>query len=172
MISPEAGGPIRAERLGPGRLEAHARRLASACVLSLAGGRRARSCGGSRRTDATCAAHRRRFQAGTGAEGEGGGLDAEWLCDNFHIIEEVLREVRLDLPRGYDKELPKLSGRPLRGYPRVYALALALVAHTDSELDEARLIGYVRAFQEVAPLTIGELWALPTMLRLVLLENL
>ena len=61
---------------------------------------------------------------------------------------------------------------PLAGYPRVYALALALVAHTDSELDEAEDHGFVQAFQEVAPLTIGELWALPTMLRLVLIENL
>ena len=61
---------------------------------------------------------------------------------------------------------------PLAGYPRVYALALTLVAHTDSELDETRITRFVQAFQEVAPLTIGELWALPTMLRLVLLENL
>src|SRR5207253_9134520 len=66
----------------------------------------------------------------------------------------------------------KLSSPPLAGYPRVYALALALVAHSDSELDEARITRFVRAFQEVVPLTIGELWALPTMLRLVLLENL
>ena len=76
------------------------------------------------------------------------------------------------MPSGYDEELPKLAVQPARGYPRVYALALALVAHNDSELDEARIIHYVQAFQEVAPLTIGELWALPTMLRLVLLENL
>ena len=97
-------------------------------------------------------AHRRIFEASAGAEDEGRGLDAEWLCDNFHIIEEVLREVHQDLPQGYDAELPKLSGGPLHGYPRVYALALALVAHTDSELDEARLIGFVQAFQEVTPL--------------------
>ena len=106
------------------------------------------------------------------ARGDRQGIDAEWLVDNFHIIEDSLREVRRDLPPGYDELLPKLAVPPLVGYPRVYALALALVAHTDSELDETRIARFVRAFQEVAPLTIGELWALPTMLRLVLLENL
>ena len=61
---------------------------------------------------------------------------------------------------------------PLSGYPRVYALAVTLIAHTDSELDEPKISRFVQAFQEVVPLTIGELWALPTMFRLVLLENL
>jgi cyclic beta-1,2-glucan synthetase len=98
--------------------------------------------------------------------------DAEWLLDNFYIVEEVLREVRHDLPRGYYKKLPKLAGSPLAGYPRVYALALALIAHTDSNLDDSHITRFVQAFQTVAPLTIGELWAVPTMLRLSLLENL
>ena len=102
----------------------------------------------------------------------GTGSTPNGSIDNFHIIEDSLREVRRDLPPGYDEQLPKLSVQPLGGYPRVYALALALVAHTDSELDETRIARFVRAFQEAAPLTIGELWALPTMLRLVLLENL
>ena len=113
LISPQAGGPIRAERLGPERLEAHARQLAAACVLDPRGRagspllRRFAENGRFLRE-----AHRRIFEASAGAEGEGRGLDAEWLCDNFHIIEEVLREVRQDLPHGYDEELPKLSGGP------------------------------------------------------------
>jgi cyclic beta-1,2-glucan synthetase len=98
--------------------------------------------------------------------------DAEWLLDNFYIVEDVLREVRRDLPQGYYKKLPKLSTSALAGYPRVYALALALIAHMDSNLDEAHVTRFVQAFQTVAPLTIGELWAVPTMLRLGLLENL
>jgi cyclic beta-1,2-glucan synthetase len=98
--------------------------------------------------------------------------DAEWLLDNYHIVEEVLREVRHDLPRGYSRELPKLAVGPLVGYPRVYAPALALIAHTDSSLDEQHIIRFVQAFQSVLPLTIGELWAVPTMFRLGLLENL
>jgi len=98
--------------------------------------------------------------------------DAEWLLDNFYIVEGVLREVRHDLPRGYYQKLPKLAVSSLAGYPRVYALALALISHTDSNLDDAHITRFVQAFQTVAPLTIGELWAVPTMLRLGLLENL
>jgi cyclic beta-1,2-glucan synthetase len=98
--------------------------------------------------------------------------DAEWLLDNFYIVQDVLLEVRQDLPRGYYRELPKLALGPLARYPRTYALALGLVAHTDSSLSEAHITRFVQAYQTAAPLTIGELWAVPTMLRLVLLENL
>ena len=100
------------------------------------------------------------------------GIDADWLADNFHIIDEVLHKVKQDLPRGYDLVLPKLGTTQLAGFPRVYALALTLIAHTDSELDETRINRFAQAFQEVSPLRIGELWALPTMFRLVLLDNL
>src|SRR5215472_11747755 len=73
--------------------------------------------------------------------------DAEWLLDNFYMVEEVLREVRQDLPRGYYKKLPKLANSALAGYPRVYALALALISHTDSNLDDAHITHFVQAFQ-------------------------
>ena len=99
--------------------------------------------------------------------------DAEWLLDNYHIIEDTLREVRQDLPRGYYKELPKLAGGRFRGLPRVYELAFELVAHTDSSLDETNLTRFVEAYQQVTPLTIGELWAVPIkVLRVVLVDNL
>src|ERR1051325_2391892 len=60
---------------------------------------------------------------------------AEWLVDNFHIVEDQLREIREDLPVGFYRELPKLKRGELAGYARVYALALAFLAHTDSHLD-------------------------------------
>jgi cyclic beta-1,2-glucan synthetase len=96
--------------------------------------------------------------------------DAEWLLDNFFVIEDVLREVRTDLPRGYYGELPTVAGDADR--PRVYSIAVALAAHTDSHLDDGLILCFVRAYQQVTPLTTGELWAVPTMLRLALLENL
>ena len=97
---------------------------------------------------------------------------AEWLVDNFHIIEEQLREIRHDLPKGYYRELPKLEGGSLGGYPRVYAIALALIAHTDSRLDAQTLARFIRAYQQVAALSIGELWAIAITLRVALVENL
>ena len=100
------------------------------------------------------------------------GPETEWLLDNFYIIEESLRETRHDLPQGYYTRLPKLALGPLAGYPRVYALSLSLIAHTDSGLDEDNILRFVEAYQTVTPLTIGELWAIPIMLRLALVENL
>ncbi|MDT4898251.1 MAG: cyclic beta,2-glucan synthetase [Acidobacteriota bacterium] len=97
---------------------------------------------------------------------------AEWLVDNFHIVEEQLREIREDLPRSYYYELPKLTEGELAGYPRIYAIALALVAHTDSRLDAETLRRFIRAYQRESALTIGEVWALAISLRLALVENL
>jgi cyclic beta-1,2-glucan synthetase len=97
---------------------------------------------------------------------------AEWLLDNFHIVEEQVREIKNDLPPGYYRLLPKLSDGPLQGYPRVFGVAWALVAHTDSAFDIEKLTRFVQAYQSVQPLTIGELWALAITLRITLVENL
>ncbi len=97
---------------------------------------------------------------------------AEWLVDNFHIVEEQLREIREDLPKGYYYELPKLANGELGGYPRIYAIALTLIAHTDSRLDTETLRRFIHAYQQTTPLSIGELWAVAITLRLALVENL
>ncbi len=97
---------------------------------------------------------------------------AEWLVDNYHIIEEQLREIRQDLPQSYYHELPKLAEGELEGYPRIYSVALELIAHTDSRLGTNTLQRFIRAYQTVAPLSIGELWAVAITLRLALVENL
>ena len=97
---------------------------------------------------------------------------AEWILDNFHLVEEQLRDIRDHLPGRYYRELPKLTDGPLKDYPRVYEIAWSFVAHTDSRFDPEILIRFLRAFQRIQPLTIGELWAVPITLRIVLIENL
>ena len=97
---------------------------------------------------------------------------AEWFVDNFHIIEDQLREIRQDLPDNYYHGLPQLASGELKGYPRVYAIALAIIAHTDSRLDANALQRFLLAFQQVAPLQIGELWAIAITLRIALFEHL
>jgi len=97
---------------------------------------------------------------------------SEWLVDNFHVVEEQIREIQDDLPKGFYRQLPKLAEGPLEGYPRVFGLAWAFVAHTDSLFDPQTLCRFVRAYQRVQPLTIGELWAVAITLRIVLVENL
>ena len=99
------------------------------------------------------------------------GPAGEWLLDNFHIVQEHIREVRQSLPRGYYRELPELAGGTLPGYPRVYELAITLISHTEGRIDLGNVELFVDAFQKVSPLSIGELWAVPAMLRLGLLEN-
>ncbi len=108
------------------------------------------------------------------ATGEGRAISpaAEWLLDNYHIVEEQIREIREDLPPSFYRLLPKLADGPLSGYPRVLGVAWAFVAHTDSRFDPETLRGFVRAYQRVQPLTIGELWAVAITLRIVLVENL
>jgi cyclic beta-1,2-glucan synthetase len=97
---------------------------------------------------------------------------AEWLVDNFHIVEEQVREIREDLPKSYYYELPKLAEGVFQNYPRIYALSYALIAHTDSYLDSETLRRFINAYQKISPLSIGELWAVPISLRLALVENL
>ena len=68
---------------------------------------------------------------------------AEWLVDNFFVVDEQLREIRDDLPVGFYRELPALADGPLAGYPRVYGIAWAFVAHTDSRFDPDTLRRFV-----------------------------
>ena len=95
----------------------------------------------------------------------------EWFLDNFHLISSEIIEVREHLPRNYYDELPPLAGRHA-GEARIYAIAVELLRHSDSRLELAQLQRFLNSYQRVAPLTIGELWAWPSMLRLALIENL
>jgi len=163
--------PIRSELFSTERLEQHAKSLAEAQKTG-------------RRTAAPVSLPRRvkqnsqllvkeyRALAASARAGKPVTSAGEWFLDNFYIVEEQTREVVKDLPASYYRELPKMLDGPLAGYPRVYGIAWALVAHTDSALDYDRLERFVRAYQEVSPLKIGELWAIAITLRLTLVENL
>ena len=97
---------------------------------------------------------------------------AEWLIDNFYLIETQIRLARRHLPRGYARELPHLTNGPNAGLPRVYDLALELIRHTDGQVEATALDRFVGAYQSSEPLRLGELWAVPIMLRIALIENL
>ncbi|MBV9620088.1 MAG: glycosyl transferase [Gammaproteobacteria bacterium] len=97
---------------------------------------------------------------------------AEWFVDNYYVVERQLQLIRDDLPSGYYRQLPKLAAGELAGLPRITGIAWAFVAHTDSHFEAQMLMRFVGAYQRVETLTIGELWALASMLRVVLIENL
>jgi cyclic beta-1,2-glucan synthetase len=96
----------------------------------------------------------------------------EWLLDNFYLIEEQILVVRKLLPKGYAKKLPRLKNGQSKGLPRVYDIALETIAHGDGRVELESLSGFVSSYQTVTPLLLGELWAIPIMLRLALIENL
>ena len=96
----------------------------------------------------------------------------EWLLDNFYLIEEQIYTGKKHLPKGYSKGLPQLAKGPSAGLPRVYDLAVELIAHSDGRVDFKSLNSFTNAYQEVSELKLGELWAIPIMLRLALIENL
>jgi len=96
----------------------------------------------------------------------------DWLLDNFYLIEEQVRTARRHLPKGYDRELPRLATGPSAGLPRVYDLAQETISHGDGQLDPESLRRFLVSYQTVTTLKLGELWAIPIMLRLALLENL
>ncbi|MEO8182825.1 MAG: glucoamylase family protein, partial [Deltaproteobacteria bacterium] len=97
---------------------------------------------------------------------------AEWFIDNYHLIEEQIRIARRHLPRGYSRGLPRLENALVQGTPRVYDITLELISHSHGRLDIEGLRAFITAYQTVQPLCLGELWAIPIMLRLALLENL
>ncbi|HEX7836619.1 MAG TPA: glucoamylase family protein [Kofleriaceae bacterium] len=97
---------------------------------------------------------------------------AEWFVDNYHLIEEQIRTARRHLPRAYNRELPRLANALVPGTPRVYHIAIELISHAHGRVDSEGLRTFVASYQEIEPLRLGELWAIPIMLRLALLENL
>lgn len=97
---------------------------------------------------------------------------AEWLIDNFYLIEENIQTGKKNLPKAYSKELPRLGYGSSKGLPRVYDIALETISHGDGRVDPESLSRFVTAYQSITILKLGELWAIPIMLRLALIENL
>jgi cyclic beta-1,2-glucan synthetase len=162
---------LRAELFGVERLEQHARSLAAAQPVTVGRTRDGRLA--DRLADnaafllqANCAL------AKSAEDGHHATPAAEWLADNYHLVDMQIREIGIDLPPSFYAQLPKLASGPFTGLPRVFGAMWSLVAHTDSHLDLEALRRYLVAYQSVQPLTIGELWAVPITLRIVLIENL
>jgi len=164
--------PLREELFGIERLEQHARSLAAAQRVSDSPPRVAFAAQPAALATPPTLLLAYRAGAAEVAAGRRVVPAAEWLLDNYHVVEAQVREIRTDLPPGYYHQLPKLADGPLAGYPRVFGLAWAFVAHTDSHFDPAILRRFIAAYQEVQPLDISELWAVAITLRIVLIENL
>lgn len=174
MLDPARGplqAPIRAEVFGPQRFAQHGHSLAE--THRVAAARLRQPTFQPRLLDNIEVLREAHRYIGTqAATGYDISPAAEWLLDNFHLIEAQLTQVREGLPRRYFRELPVLVEEPLSGLPRVYGVAWAFVAHTDGDFDEDLLAAFLDAYQHTRELQLSELWALPTTLRVVLIENL
>ncbi|WPH21865.1 GH36-type glycosyl hydrolase domain-containing protein [Variovorax paradoxus] len=166
--------PIRAELFGAQRFEQHGHSLARAQAVELDPHRAREGAPFFPRVDENLESLRNAFDyiALISQSGRYVSPAAEWLLDNFHLVEAQLQQIHDGVPRSYYARLPKLATPPLAGLPRVYGMAWAYVAHTDSVLDKTLFTAFLNAYQDIDELTLGELWALPTTLRVVLLENL
>jgi cyclic beta-1,2-glucan synthetase len=96
----------------------------------------------------------------------------EWMLDNSYVVVQTFRQIKEDLPGRFLNQLPKLAGTPLKGHSRIFALAWEWIGYSQSQIDLTQAAAFVQDYQQVMPLTIGELWALPTMLRIGILEQL
>lgn len=163
--------PVREELFGLERLEQHATSLAAAQTVAKS---TPRVVPLQARLKQNAAVLLGAYQASAKELEAGHSVvpAAEWLLDNYHLVEQQIRDVKEDLPPRYYRQLPKLATGPFAGYPRVFGLAWAFVAHTDSRFDADNLCRFIKAYQKVQPLTIGELWAIAITLRIVLIENL
>src|SRR5471030_2118485 len=162
--------PLRAELFSAAQMAAHGKTLATHHELSKRGGRDrllARLSENAAVIDATCDELTAAVKAGRQITPA-----SEWLLDNFYLIEDQIRIARRHLPKDYSKQLPRLGKGAPEGTPRVYKIALEIISHGDGRVDPESLCRFVDAYQEVASLKLGELWAIPIMLRLALIENL
>ena len=164
--------PRAAELFSVSQLEEHARALAAR--HRLASRRAGLSDSLLPRLSANAIALREAHDFITQVAAEGTRITpaAEWFIDNYHIIEEQIRTARRHLPRAYNRELPRLANARAGGMPRVYDIVLELISHSEGRVDVDGLRAFVASYQTVTPLRLGELWAIPIMLRLALIEGL
>lgn len=164
--------PIRSEIFGAARFQRHGRSLAETHDVAPLASWRATPFFPRLRENVRVLREAHHYTGAQSAAGIGISPAGEWLLDNFHLVESQVEEIHAGLPRRYFRDLPVLTHAHLQGLPRIYGVAWAFVAHTDSAFDADLLAAYLAAYQEERELSHAELWALPTTLRVVLLENL
>src|SRR5688572_11739671 len=142
-------GPLRGELLGLDQLADRATALARGQTLGPrdSGPRRAALL---HRLDETTRIFSNAHASLTGAAARSVdvGPAAAWFLDNYHVVQEHVREVRESLPHGYYRELPRLATGPLAGYPRVYEMAMTLISHAEARIDLDNVNIFMSAFQK------------------------
>ena len=162
--------PLRSELFSADQMEQHGRHLATSHVLAT--GRAPDQL--LPRLAANEEILQRVFEQLTQAVAAGRRVTpaSDWLLDNFYLVEEQIRTAKRHLPRNYSRQLPRLATGPSAGFPRVWDIALETISHGDGRVDLEGLSRFIAAYESITTLNLGELWAIPIMLRLALIENL
>ena len=166
----EGDAPLRAELFSSDQMEEHGRVLAAEHTIAL--GKRSDSLLLRLSNNETVLRDSCALLAGAIKSGHRITPAGEWLLDNLYLIDDQIRTARLHFPERYSWELPRLQRGASAGLPRVYDIALNAISHGDGRVDQDTIRRFVCAYQEIQPLALGELWAIPIMLRLALIENL
>lgn len=166
-----AESPLRSELYGPEQMQNYGKSLAESHTLSV-GRMRCDRLLGRLEENETLLENARQALAAAALKKRRMMPAADWLLDNFYLVEDHIRISKRDLPRGYSRELPRLADSVPAGIPRVYDIALGRISHGDGLVDPESLPLFLESYQSVHVLTLGELWAIPIMLRLALIENL
>ncbi len=162
--------PLRAELFSPEQLERHAQSLSAQHTISTS--RRAELLLPRLKQNERIIDQTYELVTQMVRDGERMPPAAEWLLDNYYVIKEHVGLAHEHLPRRFSRELPALSGGAADGLPRIYQLATELISHVDGRVDTGNLSSFIAGYQRQTSLTVGELWAVPIMLRLALIENL
>lgn len=163
--------PLRMDPLSPERLSSHATRIAGDHEVGRTR-RRIQPLSPRLQKDRRVLEYVRHALSVAVKVQEGLTAGAEWLLDNAYLIQGQIAEIQRNLPLDYYRGLPLIASGPLTGLPRVHSIALELVTHLDGRLDQESIVAFLHAYQRVSPLTIGELWATPLMLKMALIESL
>jgi cellobiose phosphorylase len=175
---PEEGTPLREEPLTVEKLNWQAGRLAASIHKVKAGKKHGRPLLQRLTLSEKVLSHIRQTMADDARTDLNISLSAEWLLDNMYIIQSHIDETRRNLPRKYYEELPIISEGIMEGLPRIYAIACEMISDTDAHLDKEIITNFIQSYQSFRSetqnsiLTMGELWAIPLMLRLRLVESL
>ena len=97
---------------------------------------------------------------------------AEWILDNFYLIEEQVKQLRSEIVKKSYLNLPTLKTGKFKGQSRIFALVMELSLLTNGKMDDSNLAGHIKTYQEHNKIFERELLALPIVIKLALLENI
>lgn len=97
---------------------------------------------------------------------------SEWLLDNLYLIEKEYKDIKHNMSGICCRNLPVISNGAFKGLPRVYYLGTKIIDKIDGRINEDALVSYIREYEKKAVLTSAELWALPTMFRMAVIQNI